>query len=84
MTFIVQKAFKAQILRMRGALATLATSFVFFGAMLSPETAFARETEQNEASNCTDPRHRHYVVRPLTEPTPIRKKEKLRVRRVLM
>lgn len=84
MTFIVQKAYLAQSSHMRGQLAIFATGLVFFGALLSPETAFARDTEQNEAASCTDPKHRHYAVRPLTEPTPIRKKEKLRVRRVLM
>jgi hypothetical protein len=87
MTFIVQKAFEAHTSRMRGALASFATGFVFFGAMLMPEAAFARESEQNEqneASDCVDPKHRHYVARSLTEPAPIRKKDKMRIRRVLM
>ncbi len=84
MAFIVQKACLAQPLPMRGQLAIFASGMVFFGAVLAPETAFARESEQSEAASCTDPKHRHYAVRPLTEPTPIRKREKLRVRRVLM
>lgn len=82
MAFIVQKALKAQTSRMRGAIATFATGFVFFGAMLTPEAAFARETDQ-EAAECTEPRHRH-IVRSQTEPLPIRKKDKARIRRVLM
>ncbi|OYU02221.1 MAG: hypothetical protein CFE36_07055 [Sphingomonadaceae bacterium PASS1] len=49
-----------------------------------PDTAFARETEQAEIANCNDPRHRHFVVRPLTESLPVRKTENQRVRRVLM
>jgi hypothetical protein len=56
-------------------------------AMFAPDSAYARENEQNEqhdALNCTDPKHRHSVVRPLTESLPIRKKDKSRVRRVLM
>ncbi len=84
MSFILQKVFSAHIQRMRGILTAFATGFLVFGALLSPEAASARENEQNEAPNCTDPKHRHYAVRPLTEPTPIRKKEKMRVRRVLM
>ena len=84
MAFIVQQAYLAQPSRMRGKFAILATGLLFFGALLSPDAAIARETEQNEAASCIDPKHRHYAVRPLTEPTPFRKKEKLRVRRVLM
>lgn len=82
MLFILQKAFEAHTSRMRGAIASFATGFVFFGAILSPEAAYARETEQ-EAAECTEPRHRH-VARSQTESTPIRKKEKARIRRVLM
>jgi len=52
--------------------------------MLAPDSAFARENEQHDALNCADPKHRHSAVRPLTESLPIRKKDKSRVRRVLM
>ncbi len=84
MSFILQKAFLAHIPLMRGYLLTFGSGLIFCAAMMSPDAAYARETEQNEAASCTDPKHRHYAVRPLTEPMPIRKKEKLRVRRVLM
>lgn len=82
--FILQKALKAQFPPMRGLLPVLGTGVLFCAALLSPQEAFGRETEQNESANCTDPKHRHYVVRPLTEPVPVRKKDKIRVRRVLM
>ena len=83
-TFILQKALKAHFRRMRGALLSLGSGALLCAAMFSPEAAFARETDQSESANCTDPKHRHYVLRPLTEPVPVRKKEKVRVRRVLM
>ena len=69
---------------MRGALITIGSGMLLFAAAFSPEAALARETEQSESAGCTDPKHRHVVLRPLIEPTPIRKKEKVRVRRVLM
>jgi hypothetical protein len=84
MAFIVQKAFEAQNRRMRGLFLTLGTGMVVLAAGISPDAAFARETDQSEAANCTDPKHRHTVVRPLTESLPIRKSEKVRVRRILM
>ena len=84
MPFIVQKAFKVQFLRMRGLLLSFGSGIVLCAAMLSPDAAFARETEPNDAANCTDPKHRHTVVRPLTEPVLIRKIDKVRVRRILM
>lgn len=83
-TFILQKALKAHFRRMRGALLSFGSGALLCAAMLSPETAFARETDQSESANCTDPKHRQYVLRPLTEPVPVRKKDRLRVRRVLM
>ena len=84
MTFIVQKAFKVQFPRMRGLLLTIGTGMVVLAAGMAPDAAFARENDQSEAANCTDPKHRHTVVRPLTESLPIRKGEKVRVRRILM
>ena len=84
MTFIVQKAFEAQIRRMRGLFLTVGTGVMVIAAGMSPDAVFARETDQPEAANCTDSKHRHTVVRPLTESVPIRKGEKLRVRRILM
>ncbi|MFN3452494.1 MAG: hypothetical protein ACK4ZE_10095, partial [Sphingorhabdus sp.] len=69
---------------MRGFFATLGTGMVILAAGSAPEAAFARETEQSEIANCTDPRHRHVVVRLLTESLPVRKTEKQRVRRILM
>jgi hypothetical protein len=84
MAFIVQKAFPVQILRMRGHLFALGSGIVLCAAIVSPDTVYARETDQNDAANCTDSKHRHTILRPLTEPVPIRKKEKGRVRRILM
>jgi hypothetical protein len=69
---------------MRGSFYTLCFGFVALGAAALPDNAMAREAEQAEAANCTDPKHRHVVVRPLTESLPIRKSEKLRIRRILM
>lgn len=84
MAFIVQKAFEAQTWRMRGIFLTFSAGIVVFSAGMLPEAASARETEQVETANCTDPKHRHTIVRPLTEPAPIRKTDKARVRRILM
>ena len=84
MTFIVQKAFEAQTSRMRGIFLTFGAGIVVFSAGLLPEAASARETDQVETANCTEPKHRHTVVRPLTEPARIRKTDKARVRRILM
>jgi hypothetical protein len=84
MAFIVQKAFAVQFLRMRGHLLVLGSGIVLCAALLSPDAAYGRDTEQNDPANCTDPKHRHTILRPLTEPVPIRKKEKGRVRRILM
>ncbi len=83
-SFIVQKAFCWQFGRMRGLFTTLGAGIVILSAGCAPEAAFARETEQSEIANCNDPRHRHVVVRPLTESLPVRKAEKQRVRRILM
>ena len=69
---------------MRGSIFTLGFGFVALGAAVIPDTAMARESDQAETAICTDPKHRHVVVRPLTESLPIRKSEKLRVRRILM
>ena len=69
---------------MRGILLTFGTGLVVFGTSMMPEAAFAREVEQTDVSNCTDPKHRHTAVRPLTESAPLRKTEKLRIRRILM
>jgi hypothetical protein len=84
MSFIVQKAFKVQFPHMGRYVLSSGIGIVLGAAMFLPEPAFARENEPSEQSNCTDPKHRHTAVRPLTEPAPIRKKDKERVRRVLM
>lgn len=84
MAFIVQKAFGAHIWRMRGFFLTFGTGIVLFAAGISPDAAFARENDQSEAANCPDPQHKHTVVRALTESLPIRKGDKVRVRRILM
>jgi hypothetical protein len=69
---------------MRGSFFTLNIGFVVFGAVALPDLAFAREAEQVESAICPDPKHRHITVRPLTESVPIRKAEKVRIRRILM
>lgn len=83
MTFIVQKAFKAHTSRMRGLFSAISFGMIALAAV-APDAAFAREVEQPDSTTCTDPKHRHTVVRPLTEPAPIRKSDKVRVRRILM
>lgn len=83
MTFIVQKAFKAHTPRMRGLFSTISFGMIALAAV-APDSAYAREVEQPDTTTCTDPKHRHTVVRPLTEPAPIRKSDKVRVRRILM
>jgi hypothetical protein len=83
-SFIFQKALCWHFVEMRGLFSTLGTGIVILSAGFFPDTAFARETEQAEIANCNDPRHRHVVVRPLTESLPVRKTEKQRIRRILM
>lgn len=84
MSFIVQKAFRMQPGCMRGLFLTFGTGIAILAAGMSPDTAFAREPDQPEAANCTCPKNRQTVLRPLTEARPIRKGEKVRVRRILM
>jgi len=83
-SFIVYKAFCWHFAHMRRLFSTLGTGIVLLSAGFLPGTALARETEQAEITNCNDPRHKHVVVRSLTESLPIRKTEKQRVRRILM
>ena len=83
-SFTVHKAFCWHFARMRGFFSTLGTGIVILSAGFFPGTAAARETEQAEITNCNDPRHKHVVVRSLTESLPVRKTEKQRVRRILM
>ena len=83
-SFTVYKAFCWHFARMRRLFSTLGPAIVILSAGLLPGTAFARDTEQAEITNCNDPRHRHVVVRSLTESLPVRKSEKQRVRRILM
>lgn len=82
--FIVAKAFKVHFPLMGRYLLSSSIWVALCAAMFVPESAFARENEQNEQPGCTDPKHRHTAVRPLTESVPVRKKDKERVRRVLM
>lgn len=83
MSFILQKAFRAQTGRMRGSVFT----FLAIGGVavlgIAPEAAYAREAEQAETANCPCKAQRR-IVRPMTESTPIRKKDKDKVRRILM
>lgn len=82
--FIVHKVFCWHFVAMRRLFATLGTGFILLSAGFLPDTAFARETDQAEITNCNDPRHKHVVVRSPTESLPVRKSEKQRVRRILM
>lgn len=84
MTFIVQKALNVHFPHMRGLFLTVGFGMAMLAVGMLPDVAFARETDQSESANCTDPKHKHTVVRPLTEAPPIRKGEKVRVRRILM
>jgi hypothetical protein len=82
--FMLQQVLLVQASRREGAFMKSVMAFVIGASVLLPTSAFARESE-SEAAICTDPKHRHAVVRPLTEPAPVRKKDKvLRIRRVLM
>lgn len=83
MSFILHKAFSVQIMCMRGfVFTTLAIcSVLLLGFM--PETSLARESDQAENANCVCKSQRR-LVRPMTESMPIRKKDKDRVRRILM
>ena len=83
-SFIVETGFGRQVVGMRGSFVTLSFGLFALGGGAFPDIAMARETEPAESANCVDPKHRHVVVRPLTESLPIRKSEKLRVRRILM
>lgn len=84
MAFILQKAFEVQTVRMRGFFLTFGAGVVVCAGGMMPDIAFAREADQAETANCSDPKHRHTILRPLTEPAPIRKSDKVRVRRILM
>ncbi|MGB5077879.1 MAG: hypothetical protein WBO17_10400 [Sphingorhabdus sp.] len=83
MTFIVEKAFWAQIWAMRGVFLTFCSALGLLAAF-APGVAWARDSDQLDSASCSDPKHRHVIIRPLTESAPIRKSEKVRVRRILM
>lgn len=82
--FIVRKAFERQAVSMRRSFGILSFGFIVSGAFAMPSAASAREAEPAESASCNDPKHRHVVVRPLTESLPIRKADKIRIRRILM
>lgn len=67
---------------MRGAIFTFTMALVVTG--FASDAAYARETEQSDPPVCTDPKHRHFALRAPAEPALVKKKEKVRVRRVLM
>ena len=83
MSFILQKAFPAQTSRMRGTVFTLLAIGGVATLGFAPEAAFAREAEQAETANCSCKAQRR-IVRPMTESMPIRKKDKDKIRRILM
>ena len=83
MSFILHKAFSMLIMCMRGfVFTTLVTCGVLVLGFM-PETSLARESDQAENANCVCKSQRR-LVRPMTESMPIRKKDKDRVRRILM
>ncbi len=69
---------------MWGSFVTLSLGVFALGAFAIPSSVMAREADSSESVNCADPKHRHVLVRPLTEPVVIRKADKFRIRRVLM
>lgn len=81
---ILHKAFERRAFSMRRSVVSLSFGFVILGALALPDAALARENEQPETASCPDSKHRSIQVRPLTESLPIRKLDKVRVRRILM
>ena len=80
MAFILQKDFSAQSMCMRGHIFTILAVGATAAIGIVSETASAREAEQADTT-CKSQRR---IIRPLTESTPIRKKDRDRVRRILM
>lgn len=72
-----------QIIRMRGFVFSMLAGSAIAVMGMTPETAAARESEQAESGSCPCKSQRR-IIRPLIESTPIRKKDKERVRRILM
>jgi hypothetical protein len=72
-----------QIIDMRGFVFTMLAGGAIAVMGMTPESAAARESEQAESASCPCKSQRR-IVRPLIEATPIRKKDKERVRRILM
>ncbi len=68
---------------MRSFVFTMLTACAVAISSFASEPALARESERAENANCSCKLQRR-IVRPLTESTPIRKKDKDRVRRILM
>ena len=83
MLFILQKAFPAQSERMRGFVFAILAVGAAMTIAVTPGNASSRESEQAENTNCSCKSQRR-MVRPLTESMPVRKRDKDRVRRILM
>ena len=83
MAFILQKAFSAQIMRMRGFVFAILAVVATITIGVTPVTASPRDAEQVENISCSC-KSQGRLVRPLTESMPVRKKDKDRMRRILM
>ena len=83
MAFILQKDFPAQIMCMRGFVFAISSVVAAIGIGVTPVTASPRDLDQAENASCSCKSQRR-MVRPLTESMPVRKKDKDRVRRILM
>ena len=83
MAFILWKAFKAQRISVKGLTYTILAIAATVLMVITPVTASPRDSDQAEAANCPCKAQRR-LVRPLTESMPVRKKDKDRIRRILM
>ena len=83
MAFILQKALLAHTRCMKGFAFTLSALGGAAVLGFAPEAASARESDQIEVASCQCKPQRR-VVRSMMEPTPVRKKDRDRVRRILM
>lgn len=73
-----------QLRRMSGHIFTVVWRALLSATLLLSNSASARAAEPSEHTMCHHPKHRHAALRALTEPTLVWKKDKVRVRRILM
>jgi hypothetical protein len=82
--FILQKAFPVQSGSMQRLAFIIMLAAIAATAGFTPQAAYAADSDQAENTNCSCKTPRRTIVRPLTESTPIRKSDKVRIRRILM